>query len=80
MAAYDRKDWENLVHEIKDAPFDMLELNLSCPHGMNEKGMGRACGEDPVIVRHITSWVTKATKIPVIIKITPNYGQAEVLA
>ena len=28
----------------------MIELNLSCPHGMNEKGMGRACGEDPEVV------------------------------
>lgn len=58
----------------------MLELNLSCPHGMTEKGMGRACGEDPDIVRDITSWVTKRTSLPVIVKITPNYGQAEVLA
>lgn len=58
----------------------MIELNLSCPHGMNEKGMGRACGEDPEIVRDITSWVTSKTKIPIIVKITPNYGQAELLA
>lgn len=52
----------------------MLELNLSCPHGMTEKGMGRACGEDPDIVRDITTWVTKRTSLPVIVKITPNYG------
>ena len=24
-----------------------LELNLSCPHGMGEKGMGLACGASP---------------------------------
>jgi dihydroorotate dehydrogenase len=23
---------------------DALELNLSCPHGMGERGMGLACG------------------------------------
>ncbi len=25
---------------------DALELNLSCPHGMGERGMGLACGQD----------------------------------
>lgn len=24
---------------------DALELNLSCPHGMGERGMGLACGQ-----------------------------------
>lgn len=47
---------------------------------MNEKGMGRACGEDPVILGKITKWVTSHTTLPVIVKITPNYGQAEILA
>ena len=32
------------VHLIKDAGSDGLELNLSCPHGMGEIGMGLACG------------------------------------
>lgn len=77
MAAHNKEDWEEIIELTKDAPFDMLELNLSCPHGMNEKGMGRACGEDPKTVKDITSWVTNKTKLPVIIKITPNYGYAE---
>jgi dihydroorotate dehydrogenase len=25
---------------------DAIELNLSCPHGMGERGMGLACGQD----------------------------------
>jgi dihydroorotate dehydrogenase len=41
---------------------------------MNEKGMGRACGEDPVILGNITKWVVSNTTLPVIVKITPNYG------
>ena len=60
-----------------EAPFDALELNLSCPHGMTEKGMGRACGEDPEIVGNITKWAVEKSKFPIIIKITPNYGAAE---
>jgi len=42
--------------------------------------MGRACGEDPETVQEITEWVVQNTKKPVIVKITPNYGQAELLA
>lgn len=32
---------------------DALELNLSCPHGMGERGMGLACGQvrTPTAVR-----------------------------
>jgi len=54
MCAYNKEDWVRLTKECNTAPFDMLELNLSCPHGMTEKGMGRACGEDPEIVEEIT--------------------------
>ena len=36
-----------------DGHFDLLELNLSCPHGMTELGMGRACGENPEVVKEI---------------------------
>lgn len=50
MCGYNKEDWVELTKMSNKAPFDMLELNLSCPHGMTDKGMGRACGEDPVIV------------------------------
>jgi dihydropyrimidine dehydrogenase (NADP+) len=51
MAGFVEKDWIDLVTLANEAGFDALELNLSCPHGMNEKGMGRACGEDPVVLK-----------------------------
>jgi dihydropyrimidine dehydrogenase (NADP+) len=72
MTAYRRESWEELVSMSETAPFDAYELNLSCPHGMTEKGMGRACGEDPALVKEITGWVTAMTIKPVIVKITPN--------
>ena len=80
MCGFIKQDWLDLVAMTNDAGFDAIELNLSCPHGMNEKGMGRACGEDPVILGEITKWAVSVSKVPVIVKITPNYGQAEVLA
>lgn len=80
MASFNENDWKELAHLCNEAGFDLVELNLSCPHGMNEKGMGRACGEDPAVVEQITRWFTSISNVPAIIKITPNYGQAEVLA
>jgi dihydropyrimidine dehydrogenase (NADP+) len=80
MAGFSKEDWIELVTMANKAGFDALELNLSCPHGMNEKGMGRACGENPEMVKEITTWVVENTHLPVIVKITPNYGEAEALA
>lgn len=51
MAGFHKEDWKELIALAKKGSFDLIELNLSCPHGMNEKGMGRACGEDPSIVK-----------------------------
>jgi dihydropyrimidine dehydrogenase (NADP+) len=80
MTTFKKESWDDLMDQCETAPFDCYELNLSCPHGMTEKGMGRACGEDPDVVKEITSWVVAKTKKPVIVKITPNYGEAEALA
>ena len=33
------------VFSVQKAGADALELNLSCPHGMGERGMGLACGQ-----------------------------------
>lgn len=55
-------------------------MNLSCPHGMTELGMGRAVGEDPKMVEEITSWVVEVANAPVIIKITPNAPYADIIS
>jgi len=45
MCAYSEPDWTLLARLACDAGADALELNLSCPHGMGESGMGLACGQ-----------------------------------
>jgi len=35
----------SLLLLLQSAGADALELNLSCPHGMGERGMGLACGQ-----------------------------------
>lgn len=45
MCSYNEDDWTQLAKMAEAAGADALELNLSCPHGMGERGMGLACGQ-----------------------------------
>ncbi len=45
MCGYSEDDWTQLCKMAEEAGADALELNLSCPHGMGERGMGLACGQ-----------------------------------
>lgn len=72
MCSYNKQDWQELAKMSEKAGSDALELNLSCPHGMGEKGMGLACGQDPELVRNICLWVREVTTIPFFAKLTPN--------
>src|SRR5204862_4384020 len=47
-------------------------LNFSCPHGLPERKMGAAMGQDNTIMHEVCSWVMSAAKVPVWAKLTPN--------
>lgn len=72
MCSYKEQDWKALAKKASEAGADALELNLSCPHGMGERGMGLACGQRPEMVRDICGWVREASPIPFFAKLTPN--------
>lgn len=72
MAAHKQADWEELAALAATSSFDILELNLSCNHGMPDKGMGRACSDVPEVVEEIVGWVRKHYKKPVFVKLSPN--------
>lgn len=72
MCAYNKDDWIQLVEKTQEAKPDALELNLSCPHGMGERGMGLACGQKSEMVRDICSWVKSVARVPFFAKLTPN--------
>ncbi|WP_369017751.1 NAD-dependent dihydropyrimidine dehydrogenase subunit PreA [Thermatribacter velox] len=72
MAEVEKKAWQDIAWVLQKAGADALELNFSCPHGMPERGMGSAIGQDEDLTRTITSWVKEAVDIPVIVKLTPN--------
>jgi dihydropyrimidine dehydrogenase (NADP+) len=80
MCSFNEADWTELAQKAEKAGADALELNLSCPHGMGEHGMGLACGQDPHLVREISRWVRTAVKIPFFPKLTPNVTDVTVIA
>ncbi|MGB3526693.1 MAG: NAD-dependent dihydropyrimidine dehydrogenase subunit PreA [Flavobacteriales bacterium] len=67
-----REEWHNIVRDVENAGADGIELNFGCPHGMCERGMGSAVGQEPKVLQMIVEWVKEVAKIPVIVKLTPN--------
>ena len=67
-----RENWHEFVKRSEDAGADGIELNFGCPHGMCERGMGSAVGQNPRVAETIVGWVMEVAKIPVITKLTPN--------
>lgn len=57
------------VAEILGDSLDMFELNISCP---NVKEGGMAFGTNPKTVEEVTSKVKAVSKVPLIVKLSPN--------
>jgi dihydropyrimidine dehydrogenase (NAD+) subunit PreA len=72
-----RAEWEQIIKDVENAGADGIELNFGCPHGMCERGMGSAVGQEPEVLKTIVEWVSQAAKIPVITKLTPNITHIE---
>ncbi|MFN8358050.1 MAG: NAD-dependent dihydropyrimidine dehydrogenase subunit PreA [Spirosomataceae bacterium] len=72
MADNTREKWHELIKQVEDTGAHGLELNFGCPHGMTERGMGAAVGQDPEIAGMVVEWVMEVATIPVITKLTPN--------
>ncbi len=67
-----KEDWREIIRRVEDAGADGLELNFGCPHGMCERGMGSAVGQEPKVLAEITSWAKEFSTTPVFVKLTPN--------
>ncbi|MCK4870714.1 MAG: NAD-dependent dihydropyrimidine dehydrogenase subunit PreA [Gammaproteobacteria bacterium] len=68
----DKEQWREYIARFVDIGVDGFELNFSCPHGMCERGMGSAVGQEPQVITEIVSWVKSFTTLPVLTKLTPN--------
>ncbi|HYE00118.1 MAG TPA: NAD-dependent dihydropyrimidine dehydrogenase subunit PreA [Alphaproteobacteria bacterium] len=64
--------WKAILKRVEDTDADGIELNFGCPHGMIERGMGAAVGQVPEYVEMVTRWCKQHSRMPVIVKLTPN--------
>jgi dihydropyrimidine dehydrogenase (NAD+) subunit PreA len=77
LMADTREEWAELIRRSEDAGADGLELNFGCPHGMCERGMGSAVGQEPKVLEELVRWVMETATTPVIAKLTPNVGHIQ---
>jgi dihydropyrimidine dehydrogenase (NAD+) subunit PreA len=64
--------WKAILPQVEDTGCDGIELNFGCPHGMSERGMGAAVGQVPEYIQMVTAWCKQYSRLPVIVKLTPN--------
>ena len=72
MVPCEEKSWKHILPLVEDTGADGIELNFGCPHGMSERGMGAAVGQVPEYVEMVTAWCKQYSRMPVIVKLTPN--------
>lgn len=64
--------WKAILPRVEETGADAIELNFGCPHGMSERGMGAAVGQVPDYIEMVARWCKQNTRMPVIVKLTPN--------
>ena len=72
MVPCTENDWRGILKKVEDTGCDGVELNFGCPHGMSERGMGSAVGQVPEYITMVAEWCKRHTRLPVIVKLTPN--------
>ena len=72
MVPCEEMSWKRILPMVEDTGADGVELNFGCPHGMSERGMGAAVGQVPEYVEMVTRWCKQYSRLPVIVKHTPN--------
>ncbi len=72
------EDYRELAARLDGVPgISALEVNISCP---NVKKGGAAFGASPEMAAAVTAAVRGATKMPVIVKLSPNVSDITVMA
>lgn len=72
MVPCEEQAWKAILPVVEATGADGIELNFGCPHGMAERGMGSAVGQVPEYIEMVTRWCKQNTRMPVIVKLTPN--------
>jgi dihydroorotate dehydrogenase len=64
MEAYRRDAWVEVIGRCAATGVHAFALNFSCPHGLPERGMGSAMGQDPGVLGEVCGWVNQTATIP----------------
>ena len=72
MVPCEEASWKKILPLVEETGADGVELNFGCPHGMSERGMGAAVGQVPEYIEMVVRWCKQTTRMPVIVKLTPN--------
>ncbi len=72
MVPCEEQAWKAILPLVEETGADGIELNFGCPHGMSERGMGSAVGQVPEYIEMVARWCKQNTRMPVIVKLTPN--------
>jgi len=72
MVPCEEQAWIDILARVEKTEADGVELNFGCPHGMSERGMGSAVGQVPEYIEMVARWCKTHTRMPVIVKLTPN--------
>ncbi len=71
-------DFGTTARYISEAEPDLIEANISCPNV--EEEFGQIFSSTPYVAAQVTRRVKAATKIPVIIKLSPNVPEIDEVA
>jgi len=63
------EEYAEMTEKLSDAKIDIIEVNVSCP---NVKAGGMAFGTSVEGITGVTEAVMKKTKVPVMVKLSPN--------
>lgn len=72
MVPCEEESWKRILKRVELTGADGIELNFGCPHGMSERGMGSAVGQVPEYIEMVTKWCKQHSRMPVLVKLTPN--------
>ncbi|WGH77894.1 NAD-dependent dihydropyrimidine dehydrogenase subunit PreA [Jannaschia ovalis] len=72
MVPCEEEAWAAILPRVEETGADGIELNFGCPHGMSERGMGSAVGQVPEYIEMVARWCKQYSRMPVIVKLTPN--------
>jgi len=61
--------WGETCDMLEKAGVDAIELNVSCPHGMSQKHMGKFIQDDANLLHLVMKACKESVKVPIVVKL-----------